>query len=450
MKNMTRFFNALAFLAIALPVGVFAQKETYELVTYSPPKGWIKEVKEKTYTSYTKTNKQAKTYCQIFIMLSVDSKGSISKDFDSEWKTLVVNPYNVSDTPRLSQPSAKDGWEAKGGMARFVFNKGNSIAILTTMSGYNKVVSIVAVTNSQDYIPAIQALMESVEMKRPEPLKASDKPVIASAKGNFAFTTTNFDDGWTASAQEDWVQVTKGKLKALIHYPNKIADAYNSVLLDGLKNAWNILVAPRYSSVSNLEFKSAGGWEAIEFAAANAVEKATGKAVYVVLFKKDYSNGNGKYLEFISLDKQSFENEFGPYHQSSSGWDKMEKMASYNKFAVAASDLTGKWTNNFSGAIQYVNAYTGFDAGMDTHASAENFTIGPGNSYTWDLAIASGPVGNIKFQSVKSEGKFSMIGNWQASFSDIEGKARIYNFYFSCIKGWRILWMDDRAFAKIE
>jgi hypothetical protein len=164
----------------------------------------------------------------------------------------------------------------------------------------------------------------------------------------------------------------------------------------------------------------------------------------------NYSNGSGKYIEFISPTKNSFEQEFGAYHETSYGWEKMENMANYNKFAVAASDLQGKWTNDFSGAIQYVNAYTGFDAGMATHASVENFQIGPGNAYKWDLGVASGQVGNIKFQSVKSSGKFSMNGNWQINFSDMEGKPRTYNAYFSCIKGLRILWLDDRAFAKVE
>jgi len=327
--------------------------------------------------------------------------------------------------------------------------------LLTTISGYNKAVSIVAVTNSEDYIPAIQQLLESVEMKKP----STDNPVQQQTtqsnnqptdKNMFAFTTTNFDDGWTSTVQEDWVQVTKGNIKVLIHYPNKQADAYNSVLMDGLKNAWNILVAPKYSTAGNFEFKPITGWQSIEFAEADAVEKTTGKTVHVVLFKINYSNGNGKYLEFITPDKNSFEQEFGAYHETSYGWEKMENMATYNKFAVAAADLQGKWTNNFSGAIQYVNATTGFDAGMDTHASNENFQFMAGNNYNWDLGVASGQVGNIKFQSRKSSGKFSLIGNWQVSFSDIEGKPRTYDAYFSCIKGLRILWIDNRAFGRIE
>jgi hypothetical protein len=293
--------------------------------------------------------------------------------------------------------------------------------------------------------------LESVEMGKPSnDIPLTKTTTTPSGNNKFAFTTTNFDDGWTSTVQEDWVEVTKGNIRVLIHYPNKQADAYNSVLMDGLKNAWNVLVAPKYSTASNMEFKPLIGWQSIEFAEADAVEKATGSTVHVVLFKMNYSNGSGKYLEFITPNKAAFEQEFGAYRQTTYGWEKMERMANYNKFAVAASDLAGKWTSNFSGAIQYVNATTGFDAGMDTHASNENYVMAADNTYSWDLGVASGQVGNIKFQSVKSSGKLSMDGNWKIKFSDIEGKPRNYDVYFSCIKGLRILWIDKRPFAKAE
>jgi hypothetical protein len=218
--------------------------------------------------------------------------------------------------------------------------------------------------------------------------------------------------------------------------------------MDGLKNAWDILVAPRYSSASNFEFKPITGWQSIEFAEADMIEKATARSVHVVLFKMNYSNGSGRYLEFITANKRAFEQEFGAYHQTTSGWENMEKMADYNKFAVAAADLQGKWTSDFSGAIQYVNASTGLDAGMDTHASVENFNIGSGNVYNWDIGVASGQVGNIKFQSKRSSGRLTMTGNWKVNFSDIEGRSRSYDVHFSCIKGLRILWLDGKPFAK--
>ncbi|MGZ5191455.1 MAG: hypothetical protein ACXWCZ_10575 [Flavisolibacter sp.] len=430
---------------------LFAQKETYEFTSYIPPAGWKKEVKERSYTSYTIFNQQMNTYGQLYIMLSTAGKGNIKEDFETEWQNLVAKQYGVKEALQVTEPVTENGWQIISATGTFTFNNQNSAAMIITMSGYNKVVSIVSVTNSADYTSDIKKFMESIEMRKPSTdIPLTQTTTIPSFNNKFAFTTTNFDDGWTSTVQEDWVEVIKGNIRVLIHYPNKQADAYNSVLMDGLKNAWNVLVAPKYSTASNFEFKPLSGWQSIEFAEADAVEKATGSTVHVVLFKMNYSNGSGKYLEFITPNKASFEQEFGAYREATYGWEKMESMANYNKFAVAASDLAGKWTSNFSGAIQYVNATTGFDAGMNTHASNENYVIATDKTYSWDLGVASGQVGNIKFQSVKSSGTLSMDGNWKIYFSDIEGKARNYDVYFSCIKGLRILWIDNKPFAKAD
>ena len=285
--------SIIVFISVSiLAASSSAQKQSFDLTTFTPPKTWTKEVKANSHTSYSIIDNQKKTYCQIFIMLSTASKGGIKEDFESEWKTLVAKPYGVTDTARLTEPTSEDGWQVLGGIAPFTFNNGTSTALLTTMSGYNQAVSIVAVTNSEDYIPDIQQFLESVEMKKPSTNVAVTKTTNTPAGTNkFAFTTTTYDDGWVATEQADWVQVTKGTTRVLIHYPNKQADAYNSVLMDGLENAWNILVAPKYSSASNFEFKPTGGWESIGFAEADMIEMETGKTVHVVLFKKHYYNG---------------------------------------------------------------------------------------------------------------------------------------------------------------
>ena len=121
-----------------------------------------------------------------------------------------------------------------------------------------------------------------------------------------------------------------------------------------------------------------------------------------------------------------------------------------NKFPISADGLKGKWTNDFSGALQYVNAVTGFDAGMNTHASNENFQFGPGSSFKWDLSVASGMVGNIKFQSVKSSGKFTVDNDWRVTLSDIEGRPRSFDARFSRIKGLRVQWLDVQPYAKAD
>jgi hypothetical protein len=453
MKKLIFFFIFCSSAAIT-----FAQKETFDLATYTSLKGWKKQSSGNA-VQFTKEDAATGAYCMITLSKAIPGTANAKDNFDAAWENVVKGMVKVTAPPTMQPGSSKDGWEAKIGYSSFDMEGNKGIALLVTSSGFEKMVNIIILYNSDLYAKTMDDFLGSVSFKKPagttaqinkpvtNPVKSEQTKTTAKSDG-FAFTTTNFDDGWTSTVQEDWVQVIKGNITVLIHYPNKKADAYNSVVLEGLKNAWDILVAPRYSSASNFEFKPITGWQTIEFAEADLLEKGSNKKVHVVLFKMNYSNGSGRYLEFITPDKRAFEQVFGPYHQTTSGWENMEKMANYNKFAVAASDLAGKWTSDFSGAIQYVNAYTGFDAGMDTHASVENFNIGSGNNYNWDIGVASGQVGNIKFQSKKSSGRLTMTGNWKVNFSDIEGRPRSYDVYFSCIKGLRILWLDNKPFAR--
>ena len=80
----------------------FAQKQTFDLFTYTPPKGWKKEIKS-ALTSYTYVDKKDKSWCQMGIYKSTVSKGNIDADFDSEWETLVQKQFNIIDTPNTNK-----------------------------------------------------------------------------------------------------------------------------------------------------------------------------------------------------------------------------------------------------------------------------------------------------------------------------------------------------------
>jgi hypothetical protein len=245
------------------------------------------------------------------------------------------------------------------------------------------------------------------------------------------------------------VKVVRGEVVVLLHYPTSKIDVSSADYKTISNNAWNTLVAPRYSNLNNFVlFPGSLDYERPHFVAADVTDNATGKKVYVALFKR----GNTGWIEFVTPDKNSFVKSFGldiskiDYYTESVVWDPLKKMADYNKFAVGAADLQGKWTNSFSGMTQYVNVYTGLDAGATAHSSTEFFDFKPANSYHWELAVASGVVGNQKFQGAKSDGKFNLPNNWQIHFSDLEGKPKTYNAFFTCVKGARLLWLEDVAY----
>jgi hypothetical protein len=177
---------------------IFAQKENFDIITYTPPAGWTKEVTE-NIVSYTITNKMNNSWCRIGIIKSTISKGNIEKDFESEWQDLVVRNFKPTDAPKLNEVHETDGWKIKEGVVKFTFNNSDAMALLTTISGYDRCASIVVTTNSQDYLKDVDALLTSIEFQKqesaiqtPAPVNNSDNPSIIGTWGSTASDQSSF------------------------------------------------------------------------------------------------------------------------------------------------------------------------------------------------------------------------------------------------------------------
>jgi hypothetical protein len=154
----------LCTILFVIATTVLAQQQTYDLVTYTPPKGWTKEEK-KNVIIFTKTDIAAKTWCQIGVYKSTVSKGSIEEDIKSEWNDLVVNYYKVTDSLQATETQEAEGWKIKAASGKFTFDNQPAAVMLTTFSGYNYCVSIIATTNSESYISAIEKFIETIDLK---------------------------------------------------------------------------------------------------------------------------------------------------------------------------------------------------------------------------------------------------------------------------------------------
>jgi hypothetical protein len=289
-----------------------------------------------------------------------------------------------------------------------------------------------------------QAINTQQDQQVQAPTQTTDNNIQPAISSGFKFNTTNFDDGWTATEQADWVEVIKGDIKVLLHYPKAgtIFPADPEPLTTG---AWNILVAPRYSNLKNYKTTSITTYNRPYLGMCTATENATGKETFIVFFRQ----GQSGWIEFITPDKNSFIQQY-KFDPEAIRWDSetellipLANMASYNKFAVDAADFTGKWTSDFTGIQQLYNVYTGDYAGMNMNQSNEEFIFTTGNTYSWKLLVVNGMVGNAKFNQVKSSGNFTVPNSWQIHFSKIESKDKTCHAYWSCIKGARILNLLD-------
>ena len=429
-----------------------AQKKTFDLATYTAPKGWKKQ-NTASAIQFTKEEAAKGTYCVITLYKSIPGKTDPKENFNLAWETLVKEMVTTSANPEMQPAATENGWSVESGFAPFETKGNKGIAILATSTSQEKMVNIIILTNTDVYQHEITAFLESIALqkqiatkktiKNTEPTVVKPEPVTAKKDG-FAFSTTNFDDGWTGTVQENWVEVKKADIKVLIHYPREgtIFPADPDVLTNA---AWNILVAPRYNNLKNYKTCYISTYERPYLGMGYANETGTGKNVFIVLFRQ----GQTGWIEFVAPDKNAFIRQY-KFDPETIKWDSetslmnpLANMTSYNKFAVATSDFKGKWTSDFTGIQQMYHVYTGQYAGMNINQSNEEFVFKAGNTYSWKLLVVNGMAGNAKFAEVKSSGKLTVLNNWQVKFSMIETRARTYHAFWSCIKGARILNLLD-------
>jgi hypothetical protein len=272
----------------------------------------------------------------------------------------------------------------------------------------------------------------------------SDSSKTGSNSG-YSFTSSNFDDGWVAMEQSDWVRVTKGNSVVLLHFVQPDIKGFN-ILDEATAFAWNIIVAPRYKNISNLWIRKS--WYADGdfmngkyFAEADLTDNASSKRVHVVL----YRNGNGgKWIEIITPDKASFQNQFSiVYQQDGTNWDKLSVMTNYNKFAVSEKDLPGSWYSSGGSNIQYYNVYTGNNAGMAFASSNTEIIFEHGGNYKSFYKGVDNTLNNSgnRYYGETFTGNYT-VTNWEMKLTNrFKGATETFAIQFEAIKGGRILHM---------
>jgi hypothetical protein len=442
----TRLCVGLIFtLFLTIPT-LAQQSESFDILKFTTPKGWQKEVgKDSVQLGIEDANGGL---CLLTLYKSLPATENSKENFSLAWESLVKELVTVKASPQMQPSNSENGWTMESGFAQYESDGKKGVVLLVTASGGGKMVNLVGLMNTDAYQQEIATFLDSIVLPKVVPVKTAPTGQVAlpqpAKKSSFKFNTSNFDDGWTSTEQEDWVEAVKGNIKVLIHYPKQgtIFPADPDVLTNA---AWDILVAPRYSNLKNYKTAYITTYDRPYLGMGYATERATGKQVFIVLFRQ----GSTGWLEFVAPDKNSFIQQY-KFDPETIRWDSesdllkpLVQMVNYNKFAVAESDFNGTWTSDFTGVQQLYSVYTGNYAGMNIHQSNEEFVFGAGNSYSWRLLVVSGMVGSANYANVKSAGKFSVPNNWQIQFSKIELGPKTYNAYWSCIKGARLLHLLD-------
>jgi hypothetical protein len=379
---------------------------------------------------------------------SIGSSGDARVDFEHEWREMVANRFDNIPLP-ATESVTEDGWTAHQGASTFMWQGKQSYAVVNTISGYGRVVTVVVLTNTNLYNTQIDRVIQSIDLRKPEAVPSvntqpvaqpSVQPLLVSDKpGNtgISISTTNFDDGWVAKPFSDYVKLTKGAITVLLHYAIEIDD--------NLRNTGNIegalfdrIMQPRYT-VSNLRKYDNNGpcYFCIYFYESDVVDKATGKKYYAG-FRVLIESGVARCIEIIAPSAQEFQKEFPSQ-------EKIAGMLGYNKFAVTLADLVGTWEESSGTGVNMYNTVTGAYAGMATASSSHSFVFNADGTYNSRHSGAHGMVGSMTFFDQKYEGKLT-VTNWDITMTNRwQGKTEQWWAQFEAVRGGRVLHITDKA-----
>ena len=356
------------------------------------------------------------------------------------------------------------GWilsPVQSGDNHYFWTDRNNTRLISYLSGSKKEISLyfgetTGQENSnpqQTYIPPTESFQnqpllqtETASQDGQQQTNQQQSPTIAQSANGFSgitISTTNFDDGWMATPQADWVQLTKNNIAVYLHFALTLPDELVSGDGDPILNYfWNRLIVPRYtiSQVLKMPFDPYA-YKRTYFMEATATDNNTGQQVFLA-FRIMIDNGIASCIEIKTTTRDEYVLEFP-------NLNKVAAMSGYNRFAISSTDIPGKWVESKGGFAQYYNVYNGNYAGMNAVSIQSQLTIGTDGQLLLEHKGAGGMVGNQQFFSEKYNGPYTMT-NWDISFTDQSGKQTSYHAFYQAVKNGRILYLQNKQYSGQE
>jgi hypothetical protein len=212
--------SALSILmALALAPAASPQAATFDIATFTPPGGWQRSDVNGIVQLQSPHAVNGRTaYCQIFLFPSHPGSADAAQNFAAEWARLIAQPFGVAAVPPTQSKQSPDGWTAVMGGANVVQRGIPATAILFTVTGHDRVMSVVINEAGQEYTPAVSTFLGSLTFHAPESAQAAAPPPSAapagptappnpapgtvgiSVAGNYSYA---IPQGWTGTAYPD-------------------------------------------------------------------------------------------------------------------------------------------------------------------------------------------------------------------------------------------------------
>lgn len=451
MKGILLIAATLVFSPLA------AQQQNFDIVRYTPPKGW-KQESSAGALQLSKENTTDGSYCIITVFKSLPASATPKANFEATWETVVKEMVKVSGQPEMQPVAKEDGWEAHTGYAPFESEGQKGVALLVTSSGYEKMVNILVLTNTNSYETELTGFLGSVSLTKPSAgrnlgARSDNTPgnttsqVSKPASNGYAFNMINFDDGWTSTIYDDYVLVTKTSTKVYLLFPVPYdASGFSGTGVVERDYYWDNYVT-KYFTIVTKQYQDNGeyiGSFKPRYVEGWAKNKQSGEKEFIAMTLSIAPNA--AYIIIAATpDEAALRRQFPKANEKYNS--DLAAMSGYNRFAIGKNDLIGKWSSSGGGTMSWYSTTTGQNAGATGVVSSHVFQFNPNYTYTSEHKGATGWVGSMNTYQQKYNGAYT-VSKWQVTLSKRwDGKTETFTSWFEAFKGGRVLHLDSKSIS---
>ena len=253
---------SLCLGTIFLPVLVFGQTETFDIVTYIAPKDWKKETNTGVL-NYTTVNTTTGKFCVLTLYPSKASTGDAQKDFNNDWKTLVVTPYKAEANPKTETQTTAEGWKVVSAAAPAKLDGDDFYVLLSVVSGFGKSMTIRTSLNDASYTSEVDAFLGSIQLdntKKPTVATNTQHPAdnnineqISGNSGKFGTMMYTVPSGWKVTKYPDGdiltpVEMPKGEFLQIWVQESM---SFSGTMEDALKKGYTEIATKMQAAMMN-------------------------------------------------------------------------------------------------------------------------------------------------------------------------------------------------------
>lgn len=189
------------------------QTDSFDIATFVAPEGWQRQQINGAlvFQDYRPTADGLSKFCQLIIFPSRATELQPIQNFHDEWMERVAKTTGTTATPQTQTETTPERWTVVTGIANISYQDATYTCMLITMSGFEKVMSVLINLAGEDYPALIQNFMRTFELNDKIELapkgaeSASDSPA-SSGLDDYIFSVP---EKWFVNRSRDYIMLTQ-------------------------------------------------------------------------------------------------------------------------------------------------------------------------------------------------------------------------------------------------